>query len=109
MLPVVASSGKPANAGIAVATPILPGGAMQQCLCAAVVLDVRPLNVTLTCKVCAVGSSVTCALPVPGEMTAGFSFAPESTAVHVAAAGPGFQTPGTAAPPAPPEAPRRDK
>jgi hypothetical protein len=44
-----------------VATPaFVPGGA-QQWMCAALVIDVKPLNVAFTCSVWAVGSSTTAA------------------------------------------------
>src|SRR5205823_7589327 len=52
-------------------------------MCAATVFDVRPLNVALTCSVCAVGSRITVASPVPGDTTAGTSFAPLRFAVKV--------------------------
>src|SRR5262249_12291005 len=46
-------------------------------MCAAVVPEVNPLNVALTCSVWAVGSSTTVAEPVPAGLTGGTSFAPE--------------------------------
>jgi hypothetical protein len=46
-------------------------------MCAAVSVDVKPLNVTLTCSVWAVGSRNIVARPVPGEALEGTSFAPE--------------------------------
>ncbi len=51
---------------------------MQQWMCDAVVLAVRPLNTTLTRIRCVVVSSVTNAPPVPGEALAGFSLGPDS-------------------------------
>jgi len=55
---------------------LVPSGA-QQWMCAAVVFEVNPLNVALTCNVWAVGSSTTVAKPVPAGLTGGTSFAPE--------------------------------
>jgi hypothetical protein len=44
-------------------------------MCEAVVTEVKPLNVTLTCIVWAVGSNTTVAKPVAGEPVGGTSFA----------------------------------
>src|SRR5262245_17813586 len=55
---------------------LVPSGA-QQWMCAALVFEVNPLNVALTCIVWAVGSSTTVAKPVPAGLTGGTSFAPE--------------------------------
>src|SRR5260370_3538267 len=75
-LPEVTPNGNPGNAGTVVATPaFVPSGA-QQWMCAALVIDVKPLNVAFTCSVWAVESSTTVARPVPGEGTGGTSFAP---------------------------------
>src|SRR5262249_619022 len=74
--PLVTPRGKPGNAGTGVATPVLSGGLAQQWMCAIVVGLVRPLKVTLTRSRCAVVSSSTEPSPAPGEITAGFSFAP---------------------------------
>jgi hypothetical protein len=54
-------------------------------MCAAVVFEVKPLNVALTCSVWAVGSNTIVARPVPGETTTGggTSFAAERSAVKV--------------------------
>src|ERR1700732_23415 len=52
-------------------------------MCAATSFDVKPLNVALTCNVWAVGSSITVASPVPGELTGGTSFAPERLPTNV--------------------------
>src|SRR2546423_7482057 len=75
-VPEVTPSGSPGNAGTAVATGALVPSGAQQWMCAAVSLEVKPLNVTLIWIVWAVGSSTTVARPVPGETTAGTSFAP---------------------------------
>src|SRR5207302_1622595 len=52
-------------------------------MCAIVSVDVKPLNVALTCNVWAVGSRITVASPVPGEATGGTSFAPERLPTNV--------------------------
>src|SRR5438132_13611078 len=52
-------------------------------MCAAKSLDVKPLNVALTCNVWAVGSRIIVASPVPGEATGGTSFAPERLPTNV--------------------------
>ena len=45
--------------------------------------DVKPANNTFTCSVWAIGSSITVVKPVPAELTAGTSFAPERLAANV--------------------------
>src|SRR6516162_2534154 len=50
---------------------------------AMVTFDVRPLNVALTWSVCAVGSSITVAVPVPGVATGGTSLAPLRSPTNV--------------------------
>src|SRR5690242_10188924 len=52
-------------------------------MCDAVVPDVKPLNVTSTCNVLAVGSRTTVAKPVPGVVTGGISAAPVRLASNV--------------------------
>jgi hypothetical protein len=52
-------------------------------MCAAIVFEVKPLNVTLTWSVCAAASNITVARPVPGVATGGPSFAPERLAEKV--------------------------
>src|SRR5205807_976039 len=74
------------NVGTVVATPsfwLVPGIVWQQWMCAAVVIDVKPVNIALTCRVWATGSSTIVATPVPGEVVGGFSFAPERFAMKV--------------------------
>jgi hypothetical protein len=56
--------------------PGAKGEGRQQWMCAAMSGDVKPLNVTLTCNVWAVGSNTTDAEPIPGEAFGGFSFEP---------------------------------
>jgi hypothetical protein len=73
MLPVPAAHAVP----ITVATPTLVPSGAQQWMCAATVFEVKPLNVTLSCSVWAIGSSTTVAKPVPAGLTGGTSFAPE--------------------------------
>ena len=87
-VPDVTPSGKPGNDGTAVATPAFAPGGVQQWMCAAVVplgapvavVVSKPLKVALTVMV--LPSTVTTALPVPGELTAGTSFAPDSVVVN---------------------------
>src|SRR6266540_4602396 len=57
------------NAGIVVATPALAPTGAQQWMCAALVFEVKSLNVALTCSVWATGSSTIVARPVPGDAT----------------------------------------
>src|SRR5215831_4558621 len=52
-------------------------------MCAIVSFDVRPLNVALTWSVCAVGSSITVAVPVAGVVTGGTSLAPLRSPTNV--------------------------
>src|SRR6266581_385375 len=73
------------NAGIVVATPALAPTGAQQWMCAALVIEVKSLNVALTVSVSAVGSSTIVARPVPGDTTEGVctSFAAERLAMKV--------------------------
>src|SRR5437868_13051295 len=73
--PLVTPSGKPVNVGVVVATPTLPGGAMQQWICDAVVPEVNAENVAMICNVCAAVSMITVVEPVPLDAVGGFSFA----------------------------------
>lgn len=72
-MPEVTPSGKPANVGNYVATPAVPvnGAAVVAWMCDAVVVPRRPENVTDTCIVFAIASTVTVPVPVPGELFAG--------------------------------------
>jgi len=65
----VTPSGKPVKDGSVVATPAVGVLVTQQCMCDAVVPEVRPENVTWTRIVTAVGEKVTRAKPVPAEVT----------------------------------------
>jgi hypothetical protein len=73
---------------VVVATIKFPGSAgggeaTQQWICDAVVPDVKPLNVTSTCKVWAVGSITTVVKPVPVDVVGGISAAPVRLASKV--------------------------
>src|ERR1700704_55892 len=76
--PLVTPVGKPGNNGVVVATPavLTPGTAVQQWMCEAVVVPVRPLKETCTCIVLPTVSKSTSANPVPSEVLGGTSLAP---------------------------------
>src|SRR5262245_13978124 len=70
-VPLVVPPGNPVNVGVVVATPALPGGATQQWMCAAVLLDVNPLNTTLTVIMFVTVFQVITADPVPFDWGCG--------------------------------------
>ena len=74
-VPLVTPPGKPVNVGVVVATPVLPGAAVKQWMCAAVFGVVSPVNVTVTVIVFAVVSQITTPVPLPLDCgCGGFSF-----------------------------------
>jgi hypothetical protein len=78
-VPLVTPSGKPEIVGSCVAiiaVGVTACGETQQWMCEAVVVPVKPLNVTLTVIECAVVSHKTDAFPVAGDAFGGNSFAP---------------------------------
>ena len=76
--PEVTPKGKFVNVGTMVATPAVPvpGLAVGEWICDAVVPAVKPLNDTSTNNVFATSSVVTVAKPVPGELFGGDSPGP---------------------------------
>ena len=76
--PNVPPCGKPEKLGVCEATPTLAGAVVQQWMCAAVTLPLRPANVVCTRMVNRSRSSVTTAAPLPSDALDGFSFAPLS-------------------------------
>jgi hypothetical protein len=91
-VPAVTFRGKPGIKGCEVTTTgELAGSGLQQCICAAVVPDGvtpsarvgnKPLKSTLNAMMLASILRNTSAVPVPGELLAGFSFGPESVALN---------------------------
>jgi hypothetical protein len=83
--PEVTPNGKPEKVGVVVATPAVPddGTAVQQWICAAVVVPSKPENVTSTFIVLDTSSIVTTAMPVPGDAFAGDSLAPFRSATYL--------------------------
>src|SRR3954469_11301989 len=77
--PLVTSSGRPEKVGTIVATPAvpMPGTAVQQWRCDAVVGDVSPLKVSETVSEWVVGSKATVPEPVPGDAFGGDSAGPD--------------------------------
>src|SRR5262249_52295637 len=74
--PLVTPSGKLGKVGTVVATMVLPGGATQQWMCAAIVPLVRPLKTTLTWSWFVRVSISTTPEPSAGDPFGGFSLAP---------------------------------
>ena len=75
-VPLVTPRGNPGNEGVVVATPTLPGGAIQQWICAALIGATRFWKVALTTRLSAAASKTTVVKPVPGEALEGFSYKP---------------------------------
>ena len=78
-VPKVTPDGKPAKVGSVVATPAVPekGAAVAACMWLAVTPATSPEKVACTLIVFATASIVTMAFPIPGELLAGTSAAPD--------------------------------